>query len=926
MQNLFSQKLSAFLHDPIDKPFILMMGEGHENRACELADKINISLIADSAADHIASAMERAFLPKGASKNKLLQVRFLEDGTIVHPLSGKEISLKEDLSGRNKEEFKNVVNDVFDAIRKNAFKTDKALFFYLWRNLIPLLEKKSSGEIKKFWNIAPADTRIPDHSISEHLKICSACFNATYEGEKLLNNCSLFLFTVGPVQSFISQARKAQDLYWGSFILSYLNWKAIEHVAGEFGPDCILFPDMHRQPLADWWFENELKIDVVNSNTKLVTIPTIPNRFLAVIPERKSDQLRKLGKRTEKLIRDEFKAISDTILKEFGLPKPEKWNAQIDRFLQAYWVFIPWFRDEDGVEDWAITLKKLNPFFTKDKMNRYENLFNYVKHNGEYRVNIGNAYSLLYSFTEKALGASKNIRTFNQLDNEAGRKCSICGERDVQYYVDENSSKNKYKHCGAIQLMHENGDSTNKEMPGAEKNILRKYLSNGEGLCAVCFTKRCSEKYFESIFGDAVMRKGFPSIAEIAQKKFITFIEKNYGEIFHAFKKCFRAKDWDAQYLYEENLTERFFEKQGNESILHDLKEIRKIHKQLMDGVRNGAQKDSIKQSKYYAVLAMDGDSMGKWLSGALAPNFENIYNKNVWDNLPDDFKRLLKGQKRPMTPALHSAISTALKNYSLQFVKPIVENCSGELIYCGGDDVLAFINLDDLLDVMVKLRAAFSGHIDYDTLEVDFTNKERTGFVETKNEYILTMGPTATASMGVCIAHYKAPLNIVLNTVREMEKEGKAIDEDKNAFAIKILKNSGESVKTVFKWLYDNILEPEGTIAILKKLKKEFGIGKRNKKDGFSDTFVHALKDEFEKFHDTETRIGDPIIETEIRRLLARSCMMRPKTTQDRKEKSERIEALKKDLYEIYLQSNEFSNFLSFLNTAVFLTRETTI
>jgi CRISPR-associated protein Cmr2 len=34
------------------------------------------------------------------------------------------------------------------------------------------------------------------------------------------------------------------------------------------------------------------------------------------------------------------------------------------------------------------------------------------------------------------------------------------------------------------------------------------------------------------------------------------------------------------------------------------------------------------------------------------------------------------------------------------------------KIVYAGGDDVLAFINLKILFEVIRKLRAAFSGHI----------------------------------------------------------------------------------------------------------------------------------------------------------------------------------------------------------------------
>jgi CRISPR-associated protein Cmr2 len=317
----------------------------------------------------------------------------------------------------------------------------------------------------------------------------------------------------------------------------------------------------------------------------------------------------------------------------------------------------------------------------------------------------------------------------------------------------------------------------------------------------------------------------------------------------------------------------------------------------------------------------LDGDDMGKWLSGEKAPSFQGIYHPDVWKNMSEDFRRRLHGKKRQMAPALHSTISIALRDYSLRFVKKIVEEKnSGKLVYSGGDDVLAFVNLDSLLDVMVKLRAAFSGHIDKN-LKVDFT-KEISGFVDFGDEVILTMGPDATASIGACIAHYKTPLIVVLNTARRMEKKAKEID-GKDAFAISLLKHSGEVTEASFKWRYvDNADAKEGTISTLKRLVSELKKGKKKENQGFSDAFIYNLNEEFKRLVvEDRLTICDGIIKTEIKRLLSRSCQMKGET-----DKKKIIEKLADALFQTYVDSNSFKKFISFLNIAVFLTRESTI
>src|SRR5690625_7798421 len=149
--------------------------------------------------------------------------------------------------------------------------------------------------------------------------------------------------------------------------------------------------------------------------------------------------------------------------------------------------------------------------------------------------------------------------------------------------------------------------------------------------------------------------------------------------------------------------------------------------------------------SKYYAILYLDGDNMGKWLSGDLAPEFWKVLHKEALHDLVkgiesydlnkedeqakkyrgwkeifefDEEKETLSkyghgdynSKKRPQAPTQHMAISRALNNYSLKMVRAIVEKeFLGRLIYAGGDDVVAMVSLQDALPCAEKLRAAFS-------------------------------------------------------------------------------------------------------------------------------------------------------------------------------------------------------------------------
>src|ERR1019366_400886 len=73
----------------------------------------------------------------------------------------------------------------------------------------------------------------------------------------------LLMFSLGPVQSFIAQARKARDLWSGSFLLSLLMEAGMQNIA----QSALIFPA-------------ESSIDTFAKN-----IPDLPNKYVACFPD-----------------------------------------------------------------------------------------------------------------------------------------------------------------------------------------------------------------------------------------------------------------------------------------------------------------------------------------------------------------------------------------------------------------------------------------------------------------------------------------------------------------------------------------------------------------------------------------------------------------------------------------------------------------
>jgi len=907
-QSLWLHKLSCLLHAPIHKPFILMsLKKTHEEITKELAEIFNVDLQKIIVPDEIVSATEKGFLSKEADKDKNFQIRFLENGEIVHPFSGEKLIFNLDkLPDAEK------IDEMIKKILKEQSlpEEDKKKFFFLWRNLIPILENKTNGELKKLWRVAPADTRLPDHSIFDHLKITSA-FCKPDKGDI---NHLLFLFTISPVQSFIGQARKTQDFYWGSFILSYLCWCGIKEIAQKYGPDCIIFPDIHGQPLCDFWLKEE-KIELEEAQLNNIYIPTIPNRFLAVLPEMDLNQLIEVEEAVKKEWNKIGEIVFETLKNEKPIPIPNieienKFKKQIETFFEIYWVAVPF---ENELEK---SIKKLKQILSQEKVKTLEKTIGFIQGKGSYPPNIGHLYSGYYTFIEKALGMRKSVRNFEQLA-EKGRKCNICGERNVLFYKLSEDEVKKWKKRKDKYLTHLKNSKLFTEKVFIFDEGLR-YLQPGEGLCGVCMIKRMAEVYFKGKFNfEGKIKESeeeseeevfkFPSTSKIALlhwlKKLKETQKEKYEEIFNG--------NFDEQLYFEENLTSKYLKKYG---YARSDKEAENIVSDAKDKLEKLKEDIKIKQTSYYALLKLDGDNMGKWLAGVFTPEIETIYHSQVWENLSSDFKEELKNaiKNRLMTPALHSALSQALKNYALSFVKEIVEkNGLGKLVYAGGDDVLAFVNLHALFDVMIKLRAAFSGHIkcEHSEITADFT-MEASGFVEKDGKIFTLLGPKGAASCGVVIAHYKTPLLEVLKQAKEMEKWAKDL-EGKDAFAIAVLKHSGEIHKTRFKWRVKG--EREGTLGIAKEvlacLREEI----------VSPHFVRVLRNEFEPLlgrdRELKSEMKIPsLFKDEIKRTLKRSLKKR--------EKKDTLNPLSEKLGKLK-PYKDIDNFLSLLEIIAFLYRE---
>jgi len=780
-------KLKAILHDPPDKQVIIWKEKKKHEKIAEVL--LNILLPNESIkenkikdADALASATSRIITAPKEKKIKEIfenEVNKFFSENLFHilykdALSQKQKSVNFDINHGEVENFFKKIDALLNKKRFNSQEERaKYAFLLIWRFL---------PEVFKDWIFThPADTRAPNHSIYDHLVQTSAIVSA-------LPKPAFLLFSIGPVQEFIATARKTQDLWSGSYLLSYLIWKAIEILIEEYGPDCVIYPNLLEQPLCDKWLLRKFEdLDLEewqtilkqNTDFEKLSVANLPNRFLAIIPENKE-----IAKDCEKAVKSGFKEIAEKVwekVKEKIRPEEQnevkkRFDEHIKHFFEVYWVILPWSLTENVYNIDAV-LDEYKELVGKTEIYKTVAL---IKEHPFYKpVSVGTGYSLLVELNEKFLRARKSIRNFEYTEQKGRYRCSLCGVRS------ELSGYEKPEDNKSVEELVEEFWK-----PLREKHI--GLLRERERLCGVCLVKRFAPKFFfrdEEFSGEDP--SSFPSTAEMAsistKLKLTERVAKEIKDRFNELNQKIGSKsksvsllknhplyEIDGQWLMEESYREKYLKREyGVEIEGKDLEEMKRFLKE-----------NNVFPQKYYAVLLMDGDDMGKWLKGEKMPLIGDLIHPQVKNLLityseGEERKNLqtLFCKHHPMSASFHQTFSRRLSEFALNKVKKIVEDHYGKLIYCGGDDVLALLPTDFVLPCAKEIQVAF---------------KE-------------TLSPFASMSAGIVIAHYKCPLKVVLDEVRDAEKKAKN-EYGKNSFCVKVLTHSGGWWDTGSKWQLEDI------------------------------------------------------------------------------------------------------------------------
>ena len=218
--NPWQLKLAAWTHDPAEKALILMRDRvGHEGGTVKALQQTlfggkpaNDLEKFMKKADHWAAAADRPNFPgdefidrKGNEglSDRWSSVRFYNEPVLIHPLSGENFRLDKLKDAVDVAAIKAVS---FDHFNKLIQKTDGAIdhqktALAFWR-FGPHLQTNLGA----LWELLPADTRVPDHSIWSHLDLTAAF--ATGMALSSDENPALLSMSFGPVQDFIAQFKE----------------------------------------------------------------------------------------------------------------------------------------------------------------------------------------------------------------------------------------------------------------------------------------------------------------------------------------------------------------------------------------------------------------------------------------------------------------------------------------------------------------------------------------------------------------------------------------------------------------------------------------------------------------------------------------------------------------------------------------------
>ncbi|AFL76316.1 type III-B CRISPR-associated protein Cas10/Cmr2 [Thiocystis violascens] len=499
-----------------------------------------------------------------------------------------------------------------------------------------------------------------------------------------------FHFTLGPVQGFVAQARRTRDFWAGSFLLSWLAGAAMQAVKEQGGE--IKFPKPEDGYLH--WLTGKGQGEAPRQGC-------IPNRFKAIQAKVPSDFD---PLKIEQAVCGAWLALAEAVWQrdlQPHVPDPEQARAIWERQCAQFWDIA-----------WAL----------------------------------GNDDALL--------DRRKNWRTQLPPD-EAGVKCSMmAGWQELS---------------GATHPKDERLTAFWKPFREPLRKEFNRDFDPDEALCAIAFIKRRFVKGFADL--RVSMPGGWtlhgwrvdgqmPSTLDLAAAHWVAQLNNVHEDVLKSLAatvelllevspllgtsdgglgKLRCVRDTGQESLKRLHSSALFAHVLDNRKLCPDRERVKAVRQALK------ALGQATPPSPFYAILRMDGDSLGQLL------------------------------QSDPEAPP---KISEALNTFTAAVPK-IVDDRNGFLIYAGGDDVLALLPLEDALGCATAIRASYLA-----AFRQAFHGDGR-----------------STISAAVTFAHVKIPLTRMLRDSHQLLDDIAKDATGRDALAVRVAKASGEALQWARPW-----------------------------------------------------------------------------------------------------------------------------
>ncbi len=462
----------------------------------------------------------------------------------------------------------------------------------------------------------------------------------------------LFHFTIGPVQSFVAQARRTRDLWAGSFLLSWLAGQAMAAVFEQEGK--ITFPDVGSRKAPK---DPLLKAIVLEQGTPL--IGSLPNRFKAIVPGGFDP-----GKVVEK-VTGKWHDLADRVYVEFvaevagqyGKNTQSIWTRQVQNIWEIAWVLGEDPGDKSD-NDWLDMRKNWRDHWPAPEggdhcliMSDFQEISGYTR--------VGNR-DLQEKFWQAMQQAAPDDR-LDIRDNE--RLCAIA------------LIKRLFPRLGAKNLAETIGWTPGEAPSTAGNWASTTYMAVVPWLTFIAGDRQkisLLQKYIQTVH-NTVNQDGANYFKKLAAEQTTRLSALSALRTYTVADKFLDALDGDILHYYAlKNHRTTFL---SDKPLLAGGKdpecEKRSI---LCNDLLALYKKLNKKPRSYYALLLMDGDRLGKMLQ-------------------TED----------------QQAVSRALLNFTRQVDGCITaEEHSGLTIYAGGDDVLALLPLTNGIACATRLNDIF--------------------------------------------------------------------------------------------------------------------------------------------------------------------------------------------------------------------------